>query len=68
MTNTERTYNLFDELMGFVEYFDESNTHASSVIPVMFEVTQGPTPTPKPSPTKKPAPQPVDACAGQIRN
>ena len=54
--------------VGFVEYFDESNTHASSVIPVMFEVTQGPTPTPKPSPTKKPAPQPVDACAGQIRN
>ena len=54
--------------VGFVEYFDESNTHASSVIPVMFEVTQGPTPSPKPSPTKKPVPQPVDACAGQIRN
>ena len=34
----------------------------------MFEVTQGPTPTPKPTPTKKPAPKPVDACAGQIRN
>ncbi|CAB4677971.1 unannotated protein [freshwater metagenome] len=54
--------------VGFVEYFDESNTHASSVIPVMFEVTQGPIPTPKPSPTNKPAPKPVDACAGQIRN
>ena len=23
MTNTERTNNLFDELMGFVEYFEE---------------------------------------------
>lgn len=56
--------------VGFVEYFDESNTHASSLIPVMFEVTQGPisTPSPSPSPTKKPAPQPVDACTGQIRN
>ena len=54
--------------VGFVEYFDESQTHASSVMPVMFEVTQGPTPTPKPSPTKKPAPKPVDTCAGQIRN
>ena len=54
--------------VGFVEYFDESQTHANSVIPVMFDVTQGPTPTPKPSPTKKPAPKPVDACAGQIRN
>lgn len=54
--------------VGFVEYFDESQTHANSVIPVMFDVTQGPIPTPKPSPTKKPAPKPVDACAGQIRN
>ena len=53
---------------GVYRYFDESNTHASSVIPVMFEVTQGPIPTPKPSPTNKPAPKPVDACAGQIRN
>jgi lysozyme len=54
--------------VGYVEYFDESTTHASAVMPVMFEVTQGPTPTPKPSPTKKPAPKPVDSCAGQIRN
>jgi len=54
--------------VGFIEYFDESQTHASSVMPVMFEVTQGSTPTPKPSPTKKPAPKPVDVCAGQIRN
>ena len=54
--------------VGYVEYFDESTTHASAVMPIMFEVTQGPTPTPKPSPTKKPAPKPVDSCAGQIRN
>jgi len=53
--------------VGYVEYFDESTTHANAVMPVMFEVTQGPTPTPKPSPTKKPAPKPVDTCAGQIR-
>ena len=54
--------------VGYIEYFDESETHASAVMPVMFEVTQGPPPTPKPTPTKKPAPKPVDACAGQIRN
>ena len=54
--------------VGFIEYFDESQTHASSEMPVMFDVSQGPTPTPKPSPTKKPAPKPVDSCAGQIRN
>jgi GH25 family lysozyme M1 (1,4-beta-N-acetylmuramidase) len=54
--------------VGYVEYFDESTTHASAVMPIMFEVTQGPTPTPKPSPTKKPVPKPVDTCAGQIRN
>lgn len=54
--------------VGYVEYFDESTTHANAVMPVMFEVTQGPTPTPKPAPTKKPAPKPVDTCAGQIRN
>ena len=54
--------------VGYVEYFDESTTHASAVMPIMFEVTQGPTPTPKPSPTKKPAPKPVATCAGQIRN
>jgi hypothetical protein len=54
--------------VGFVEYFDESNTHSSVEMPIMFEVTQGSTPTPKPSPTKKPTPKPVDACAGQIRN
>jgi len=54
--------------VGFIEYFDESNTHSSVDMPVMFEVTQGPTPLPKPTPTKKPAPKPVDSCAGQIRN
>ena len=54
--------------VGYIEYFDESKVHASAVMPVMFEVTQGPTPTPKPTPTKKPAPKPVDTCAGQIRN
>ena len=54
--------------VGFIEYFDESNTHSSADMPVMFEVTQGPTPLPKPSPSKKPVMQPVDACAGQIRN
>ena len=54
--------------VGYIEYFDTTNTHAGNLIPISFEVTQGPAPTPSPAPTKRPAPKPVDACAGQIRN
>jgi GH25 family lysozyme M1 (1,4-beta-N-acetylmuramidase) len=54
----------------FVEFSDPTGTHALSQLPVLFTITQGPTPTPSPTPTKKPAPkpQPVDSCANQIRN
>ena len=56
--------------VGYIQFTDESQVHAPSIIPVQFEITQGPTPSPKPSstPTKKPAPAPVDTCKGQIRN
>jgi lysozyme len=53
---------------GYIEYFDTTNTHAGNLIPISFEVTQGPAPTPSPAPTKRPVPKPVDTCAGQIRN
>ena len=56
--------------VGYIQFTDESQVHAPSIIPVQFEITQGPTPSPKPSstPTKKPSPAPVDTCKGQIRN
>ena len=54
---------------GKVLFQDVSGTHAESTFPVIFEVTQGATPTPKPtaSPTatKKPT---TDGCRGQIKN
>jgi GH25 family lysozyme M1 (1,4-beta-N-acetylmuramidase) len=54
---------------GRVLFQDVSGTHAESTFPVIFEVTQGATPTPKPtaSPTatKKPT---TDGCRGQIKN
>jgi GH25 family lysozyme M1 (1,4-beta-N-acetylmuramidase) len=56
--------------VGYIQFTDESQVHAPSIIPVQFEITQGQTPSPKPSskPTKKPVPAPVDQCKGQIRN
>jgi lysozyme len=56
--------------VGYIQFTDESEVHAPSIIPVQFEITQGQTPSPKPSskPTKKPVPAPVDQCKGQIRN
>ena len=57
---------------GFLEFSDSTGTHAISQLPVIFTVTQGPTPSPAPSPTptKKPTskPVPVDSCANQIRH
>jgi hypothetical protein len=55
--------------VGDIWFQDVSGTHAESTFPVIFEVTQGPTPTPKPTPsptaTKKPT---TDGCRGQIKN
>ena len=55
---------------GVIEFSDPSETHAISQLPVLFTITQGPTPSPSPSPTptKKPTPKPVDTCANQIRH
>ena len=69
--------------LGVVAFTDPSGTHATSEVPVQFQVNPAPTPSPSPSPsstisptpspsatsspTKTKAP-PVDSCAGQIRN
>jgi hypothetical protein len=54
---------------GKIVYTDVSKTHAQSVLPTTFTVTQGPTPTPTPTPTQTPSPKPkVDGCANQIKN
>ena len=55
---------------GVIEFSDPTGTHATSQLPVLFTITQGPTPSPSPSPTptKKPTPKPVDTCANQIRH
>ena len=55
--------------IGKIVFEDVSGTHAKSSVDVIFELQQGPTPSPKPTPspttTKKPS---VDSCKGQIKN
>jgi hypothetical protein len=55
--------------IGKIVFEDVSGTHAKSSVDVIFELLQGPTPSPKPTPsptaTKKPS---VDSCKGQIKN
>ena len=55
--------------IGKIVFEDVSGTHAKSSVDVIFELQQGPTPSPKPTPsptvTKKPN---VDSCKGQIKN
>ena len=62
--------------VGAINFTDPTGTEAAAQIPVVFTVTQAPTPsavptptkTGSPSPTPVPKPAPVDSCAGQIRN
>ena len=58
--------------VGYIEFIDETGTHAPSTVPIAFNVAQAATPSPspitKPTPTRKPAPTPVDTCKNQIRN
>ena len=54
---------------GKVLFQDVSGTHAESTFPVFFEVTQGPTPTPKPTASPTATKKPItDGCRGQIKN
>jgi hypothetical protein len=51
-----------------IEYFDNSDTHATSSQPITFTIEQALT-TPTPKPTKKPVVKPAkDTCRGQIKN
>jgi GH25 family lysozyme M1 (1,4-beta-N-acetylmuramidase) len=54
---------------GKILFQDVSGTHATTSVDVVFDVMQGPTPSPKPTPsptaTKKPT---TDSCRGQIKN
>jgi lysozyme len=48
---------------------DVSGTHAVSSVDVIFDVVQGPTPSPKPTPSPTATKKPVtDSCRGQIKN
>jgi len=52
---------------GSIQFTDQTKTHATTQLPVTFNLVQGVAPTPKPitSATPKPA---VDGCKNQIRN
>lgn len=52
---------------GSIQFTDQTKTHATTKLPVTFNVVQGIAPTPKPtiSATPKPA---IDGCKNQIRN
>ena len=52
---------------GSIQFTDQTKTHATTKLPVSFNVVQGIAPTPKPtiSATPKPA---IDGCKNQIRN
>ena len=52
---------------GSIQFTDQTKTHATTKLPVTFNLVQGISPTPKPtiSATPKPA---IDGCKNQIRN
>jgi len=56
---------------GSIVFTDQTNTHASTQLPVTFDLLQGvaPTPSPTPTPTKSATPAPpTDGCKNQIKN
>ena len=56
---------------GTIVFTDQTNTHASTQLPVTFDLQQGmaPTPSPTPTPTKSATPAPpTDGCKNQIKN
>ena len=57
--------------IGSVIFTDQTNTHATTQLPVTFELLQGAAPSPTPSPTvtksATPAP-PTNSCKNQIKN
>jgi GH25 family lysozyme M1 (1,4-beta-N-acetylmuramidase) len=54
---------------GFIQFTDQTKTHATTKLPVTFELLQGPTPSPSPSKSTKPTTAAVtDGCKYQIKN
>jgi hypothetical protein len=54
---------------GSIVFTDQTNTHASTQLPVTFTLPQGVAPTPSPTPTKSATPTPAtDGCKNQIKN
>ena len=55
--------------VGTIQFTDQTKTHATTELPVTFELLQGVEPTPEPTPTKSATPRPVtDGCKNQIKN
>jgi GH25 family lysozyme M1 (1,4-beta-N-acetylmuramidase) len=55
--------------VGSIVFTDQTNTHATTQLPVVFDLLQGETPTPTPTPSKSNTPKPVtDGCKNQIKN
>jgi len=55
--------------VGFIEFTDQTKTHATTQLPVTFDLLQGADPTPTPTPTTSATPRPAtDGCKNQIKN
>jgi hypothetical protein len=53
--------------VGSIVFSDETKTHATTKLPITFDLLQGPAITPKPTPTKSAKPT-TDGCRNQIKN
>ena len=55
--------------VGFIQFTDQTKTHATTQLPVTFDLLQGADPTPTPTPTTSVTPRPAtDGCKNQIKN
>ena len=55
--------------VGSIVFSDQTKTHATTQLPVTFELLQGVEPSPTPTPTKSATPAPAtDGCKNQIKN
>jgi lysozyme len=55
--------------VGFIQFTDQTKTHATTQLPVTFDLLQGADPTPTPTPTTSATPRPAtDGCKNQIKN
>jgi len=55
--------------VGFIQFTDQTKTHATTQLPVTFDLLQGADPTTTPTPTTSATPRPAtDGCKNQIKN